>query len=336
MTFFLFRNARARHAHVGATSNHPCPAQALTRQRRASTLQSVEIKASPGQTTRQAAVPGDAGTWEPSVASRFVLRGPDYLRDKKKYPSAGALYEPFALDVLRCAAPIFDLPARVKLPSVLPHEEGLPSWCPRILCQNMFFPGEPPPLFVNKEPNRGPGAPKGWQVVCWWRIGEEAARLVKDASTKEKWPPHLSLWQYYAQNAETMITLNGALKGVARVDNIGDASLGLPRLLHQFNAKPVLMAASALVGERPGVVQVSRNDDYYEFGLDVGLDFAATSNQALFKLLPKFPKLICDIGWLVEGRTVAELPEGILACMRLNNLDLNGAPDMDAWLQGKL
>ena len=122
----------------------------------------------------------------------------------------------------------------------------------------------------------------------------------------------------------------------AQVDNIGDASLGLPRLLHQFNAKPVLMAAAALVGERPGVVQVSRDDDYYEFGLDVGLDFAATSNQALFKLLPKFPKLVCDIGWLVEGRSVAELPEGILACMRLNNIDLNDAPDMDAWLAADL
>ncbi|KAH8098434.1 major facilitator superfamily-like protein [Aureococcus anophagefferens] len=191
--------------------------KALARSRRASTLQSVTVKAVPGSSTRKAAVAGDVGTWEPSVASRFVLRGPDYLRDKKKFPSAEELYEPFALD-------------------------------------NMFFPGEPPALFggpPKPEEREREGAPKGWQVVCWWRVTEEAARIIKERP-REDWPPHLGLWQYYANNAETMSVLNGAFKGVARVDNIGDASLGLPRLLHQFNAKPVLMAAAALVGERPG------------------------------------------------------------------------------------
>ena len=195
--------------------------KALARSRRASTLQSVTVKAVPGSSTRKAAVAGDVGTWEPSVASRFVLRGPDYLRDKKKFPSAEELYEPFALDVLRRAAPLFDLPARAQLPAKLPHEEDLPAWCPRILVQNMFFPGEPPALFggpPKPEEREREGAPQGWQVVCWWRVTEETARIIKERP-REDWPPHLGLWQYYANNAETMSVLNGAFKGVARVDN---------------------------------------------------------------------------------------------------------------------
>ena len=92
----------------------------------------------------------------------------------------------------------------------------------------------------------------------------------------------------------------------------------------------------ALIGERPGVVKISRTADYFEFGLDVGTDFAATSNHALFKLLPKFPLLICDIGWLVEGRSVAELPEGIVGRLRMNNIDLMKAVDVDVWLKGQV
>ena len=248
------------------------------------------------------------------------------------------------------------MPARCALPERAAHEADLPAWCPRILVQNMAFPGTPPPLF-GKADEPSDAAPRGWQVICWWRINEATATRIK-TEPPEAWPPHLRLWQsppflrrrrrrgkekvsalsqrYYATHAETMSTLNGALKGVAKVENIGDASLGLPRLLHQFNAKPVLMAASALIGERPGVVKIAKSDDYFEFGLDVGHDFAATSNHALFKLLPKFHLLTCDVGWLVEGRSVADLPEGIVACMRLNHVDLNDSPTIEDWFANKV
>jgi len=307
--------------------------RALARKRRADSILDLKTRATPGSSVPRSTKSGDRGTWENADPADFSLRGADYLRDKRKYASAPDLYEPFAFDTLRSCEAVFDLPARAALPAALDHESGLPAWCPRILCQNMVFPGTPPPLF-GRPPSPGcGGGPKGWQIVCWWRIKESTARAIRD-DPPETWPPHLKLWQYYATHAETASTLNGALKGVARVENIGDASLGLPRLLHQFNAKPVLMAATALIGERPGVVRVSRTDDYYEFGLDVGADFAATSNHALFKLLPKFHLLKCDVGWLVEGRSVADLPEGILACMRLNYVDLNDAVDVDDWLAG--
>ena len=88
-------------------------------------------------------------------------------------------------------------------------------------------------------------------------------------------------------------------------------------------------------GDRQGVVHVSRNEDYLEFALDVGADFAATSNHALFRLLPKLPRLIIDVGWVVEGRAPEALPENVLATMRLNRLDFDAqARDVDAWLSG--
>jgi len=145
------------------------------------------------------------------------------------------------------------------------------------------------------------------------------------------------LWREYVEGAETASVLNGSLKGVGSVANIHQENIGLPRLLHQFNAKPVLMAAAAPPwgGDRQGVVHVSRNEDYLEFGLDVGADFAATSNHALFRLLPKLPRLVMDIAWIVEGRSPEALPENVLAAMRLNHLDFEAqAWGVEDWLRG--
>ena len=140
------------------------------------------------------------------------------------------------------------------LPEPRPHELDLPDWCPRILVQNMTFPGAPPPL-VGSMPERTPDGPKGWQVVCWWRASSLLCELLQKPKTE--WPPHLKLWREYVEGAETASVLNGSLKGVGSVANIHQENIGLPRLLHQFNAKPVLMAAAAPPwgGDRQGVGQ---------------------------------------------------------------------------------
>lgn len=293
--------------------------------------------ATAGASMQRASEPGQAMRWEPTESTRFVLRGPNYLKDKKKHPSPPALYEPFGVDLLRTSEPVFCMPGRVRLPERRDHERALPSWLPRIIVQTMYFPGRPPSLVPgvdHRKRQTDPTDPKGWEVVCYWRVTADAAALARDEDP-ERWPPHLKLWKQYVQLAETMPVLNGCLKGVASVDNIHDEALGLPRLVKQYNAKPVLMAATALVGERPGVVKVHRDDDYFEFALDVGNDFAAMSNHVLFSMRPTFPKLVLDIGWLVEGRASNELPEGLVACLRINKVDLDLALDIDDFFAGK-
>lgn len=287
-----------------------------------------------GQSLKRARSEGEPMTWEPADPSLFFLRGPNYLKDKKKQPSPPALYECFGSDILRSYRPVFDFPARVKLPDKRPHEKNLPRWLPRILVQTMFFPGTPPPLVGKPPPTPPTDGPKGYQVVVYWRIREDAAKIAAEEDDEDSWPPHLKLWKQYAQLADTMPVLNGCLKGVASVHNLDDKNLGLPRLVKQYNAKPVLMAASALVGERPGVVKISRDDDYFEFALDVGTDFAAMSNHALSSMRSQFPKLILNLGWLVEARTPDVLPEGLIACCRINKVDLNLAVDVDDFLDG--
>lgn len=286
----------------------------------------------PGSSVQRALQPGQAMSWEPAAAAAFQLRGALYLADRRKYPSGPALYEPFGLDVLRCQSRVFDLPGRAVLPKPTKPEQHLPKWCPRILCQTMYFPGTPPPLVG---PARVVEGPPGWQVVCWWRASPRLCEML--TKPRDTWPSHLKLWREYVEGAETAAVLNGSLKGVGKVVNIAEENIGLPRLLHQFNAKPVLMASAAPPwgGDRQGVVHVSRNEDYLEFALDVGADFAATSNHALFRLLPKLPRLIIDVGWVVEGRAPEALPENVLATMRLNRLDFDAqARDVDAWLSG--
>ena len=121
-----------------------------------------------------------------------------------------------------------------------------------------------------------------------------------------------------------------ALKGVARV---GDAT-ALPAVIRRYSGKPVLMASSSVFGDRRGVVSVARRGDCLEFQLDVGRDFSHSSNYALFDLLPRLPSLVLDLAWLVEGRADADLPETLLAGLRLKGLDLARAVDADAWMGG--
>ena len=89
----------------------------------------------------------------------------------------------------------------------------------------------------------------------------------------------------------------------------------------------VLVALVVRFGGRAALLQV--------LGLDVGADFAATSNHALFRLLPKLPRLVMDIAWIVEGRAPEALPENVLAAMRLNHLDFEAqAWGVEEWLRG--
>mmetsp|Transcript_6734 Transcript_6734/g.23617 ORF Transcript_6734/g.23617 Transcript_6734/m.23617 type:complete len:224 (+) Transcript_6734:931-1602(+) len=198
----------------------------------------------------------------------------------------------------------------------------------------MYFPGVPPPLFSQPEPPKETD-PAGWHVVCYWRVCAATVDLVCDVE-RELWPAHLKLWRQYATRAATSPVLNGCLKGVAQVDNIDEPGLGLPRLVRQYNGKPVLMAMGALVGVRPGCVVIEQGDenDYIEFDINVGTDFAAMSNHAVFALKDKFQLLLADIGWVVEGRANDELPEGLLAALRLNYFDLNKAVDVADFFSG--
>jgi len=318
------------------------------------------VRAPPGSSLQRAAYPGQSMSWEPVPPSKiFSLRGKQYLKDRKKQPSPPPLYEPFAADLLRANDAFFDLPRFVALPPKTDQEERLPSWLPRFVVQNMFFPGTPPPLLgvpVVRAPHQ-----KGYMVVCYWRISPDTLNRVLSAEedhveqtshrrrendgendddddgdgddSNATLPPHLLLWKRYASEAARAPVLNGCLKGVASVANLEDRDLGLPSLVRRYNGKPVLMAATALVGERQGVVKITRREDYLEFGLDVGTDFAVVSNQALHQMKPTFPKLVLDLGWLVEGRSVDDLPEGLVASMRINKVDLTQATDLDDWLR---
>ncbi|KAJ8601530.1 hypothetical protein CTAYLR_008007 [Chrysophaeum taylorii] len=341
---WLLATSRGDESNVGTLRR--CPVDDLSRFQTLGMLEAAKRRAKrargddfpeklvdAGASMRFSDTPGEPMTWTVAEATSFRLRGPNYLKDKKKQPSPPPLYEPFAVDLLRAATPVFDMPRRVRLPPPRPHETGLPEWLPRVVCQTMFFPGTPPPLVGPAPEVRDAAArPKGYMVVCYWRVSPATVRILSDPKS---WPPHLRLWKQYSSRADAMPVLNGCLKGVASVENLHDKTLGLPRLVRQYNAKPVLMAASAIVGERPGVVKISRDADYLEFALDVGTDFAAVSNHALFAMRDTFPKLIIDIGWLVEGRAVDELPEGLLACLRINKVDLNKATDVDDFLAGR-
>ena len=158
-----------------------------------------------------------------------------------------------------------------------------------ILTQTMYFPGTPPPLVGPQRITED--GPPGWQVVCWWRASPQLCELLQKPKTE--WPPHLKLWRRVSSRAPRPLSvLNGSLKGVG-IRREHPENSGLPRLLHQFNAKPVLMAAAAppwggdrqAAGRRGDALKLRRLDD-----TSAGL-------FATYKLANSFFAAFAVLGW---------------------------------------
>ena len=272
---------------------------------------------------------GRACRWQPMAASAFGVRSATYIETKTKEPSADAPYAPAAVDVLKTTAPVFDVAERLGLDA----DDDLPV--PRVLVMNFFVPADPPPvigglvtsarlgyaLSAAEKPGAG-----GWQVVARWHLTDAAAAAYAEPETE--WTPAMRKWRDWAATCETDAVLSGALKGVARVAN-EDA---LPLVVRGYNGVPVRMAKPAVLGPRQGASRLARRRGTLEFGLHFGEDFSHTSNYALHELLPRAPALAVDLAWIVEASTAPELPEGVAACVRVADIDLENAPDLAAWL----
>jgi len=85
-------------------------------------------------------------------------------------------------------------------------------------------------------------------------------------------------------------------------------------------------AVKRIVGKNPALIgrklttTFHKGEDYLEICIDVGSSSAAAVILGACKGAAK--SLVIDMGFTIEGRKEDELPERLLACMRLNNFDL--------------
>lgn len=259
--------------------------------------------------------PRSGPRWEPGSGHGFRMRvGPDYKRNARKIESDGHLYECISLDVIRADQKI----ERILGTSVIevpPHHQvgdGALTWAsgcalPRVICINVQLPY----LGYNPFSSHDPGC----SVVALFHITSNTLQTLEGPHQ----PPAMKLFQQFwerdAGNLSVVKQAN-AFKAVACCDNLQDILDGL--MVADFavrkNGTPVLITRSGDMFKDP-------QGEWLEVSVDVRL-FATFARMMLQQCRDRLARASVRVGFLIQGTTDEELPEGLIGDVVVHNVHL--------------
>ncbi|XP_048494217.1 uncharacterized protein LOC104887432 isoform X2 [Beta vulgaris subsp. vulgaris] len=234
--------------------------------------------------------------WSPIDPSNFKVRGHSYLRDKRKdlAPNHAAFY-PFGVDVFRSHRKISHIARYVELPPIFSSGK-----IPPVLVVNIQIPLYPASVF-NREHDG-----EGMNIVLYFRLSESFSKDL---------PRHFqeNVRRLIEDETETATQFRERLKILGRLANLEDLSLNSAekRLLNAYNEKPVL--------SRPQHEFYS-GENYFEIDLDVHR-FSYICRKGLDSIQNRLKHSVLDFGLTIQGNKPEDLPEHLLGCIRLNEID---------------
>lgn len=267
---------------------------------------------------KPAAVPSASAApkpyWLECDASVFDVRNIRYKQTKEKVPSEFALYDCVGMDMIRDRRRIDRVAER--FPSgascgALPRSpagavEWSPSWgVPRVLIASCQLPYKAGWLMGAHPEDDG-----GLSVCNYFVLSERASEmLAKDQAT-----PALRLWKRFVEDGAS--TKEGiSFKVVGRVEDLDKYEV--PESFHRFNNKPVLLTKSCRM-------VTSRLPEVIEIDYDIR-SWVYPARTALANYHHRAAEAELEIGYLVEGKADDELPEQILGCFKMYDMDITQA-----------
>ncbi|CAM8887737.1 unnamed protein product [Rhodiola kirilowii] len=243
-------------------------------------------------------------SWSPLDPSSFKVRSKTFFKDKKKdfAPNCAAFY-PIGADIFLSARKIDHVARFVELPAAASYDK-----LPPILVVNIQVPLYPTSLFQSE--NDG----EGMSVVMYFRLSEcyskelpihfqeTLTRFIDDEVERVKGFP-----------VDTIAPVRERLKILGKVANLEDLELSATekKLMNAYNEKPVL--------SRPQH-EFYLGENYFEIDLDMHR-FSYISRKGFEAFRQRLKFCVLDFGLTIQANKNEDLPEHLLACIRLIELD---------------
>ena len=227
--------------------------------------------------------------WCEPDGSTMLVRGPDYLTDRRKVPSEPPVFRLVGVDLFECDTVLEHIAAR---PDNNVQKERL-----RHETQGTAMP------FTFVINFMVPGAPK-LHVVLYYQA------------------PHPHVLRRDGNGGPTSVF----------ADLMHEFLDGNDEFRHErFKLIPCIVEGSFIVrqavGSTPAIIGTKLRQPYYRgpgyFEVDIDISSSAVANRVVGLVSGYTKKLVIDMGFLLEGQRVDELPERLFGSCRLLHIDLS-------------
>jgi hypothetical protein len=231
--------------------------------------------------------------WTEPSASSFNVRGANYLKDRKKIPSADNLFQLFAVDLVKVSDPILsgmcNHPDERVQKALRAEKAGrlTSPMPPFIFCVNITLPGSP-----------------AHHLVMYYAVDDLSLIAPRSSSDDISTPFNKLASRFFFGDS----------------DEFRDSTFKLiPRIVKgNFLVKNAVGNKPTILGKKLKQHYI-QNDRFFELIVDVASDKIAKRVVGLSVGYAK--TLVVDMGFVLEGKHKTTLPENMMGTVRLNNID---------------
>jgi hypothetical protein len=246
-----------------------------------------------------------SNTWNISEESGFRVRSKHYMSTKQKCQSHLPPYSPIQVELFSCSRKRDHIARFLDLPSGSGKLGNLEGRLPRFIVVNLQGPLYPPTIFSRTTDGVGLISPMVFEYNG--RHIDEEALAMTEGVMKDSPAPSGGMCRDRFKMIANVRNANYLMQNKL----IGRAESSL---LSSYNAKPVMTKPCH---------RFYAGENYFEIDFDVHeFSYMPRSVWQNATSTGQIKNVVADIGFLVQGNSLQELPEQMLGCVQYSKVDL--------------